>query len=84
MGPASGPGFRMAHRPRHDGRCMTARQRAVLVAYCEAGSVAAAAHQLGVAESTVKNHLADLRRRCGFSSTAQAVWHLWPDLRRVA
>ena len=52
----------------------TPRQREALAAYVAAGgSVLEAAHALGVAPSTVKRHLADLRARFGLS-TEQLVY----------
>ena len=47
----------------------TQRQREALAAYVEAGgSVVDAADTLGLAPSTVKRHLADLRARFGLST----------------
>jgi predicted ArsR family transcriptional regulator len=47
----------------------TARQRETLAAYVAAGgSVRAASKSLGIAPSTTKRHLADLRARFGLST----------------
>ena len=46
----------------------TVRQRAALAAYVRTGSVGGAARVIGVAPSTVKRHLADLRARTGLTT----------------
>ena len=45
----------------------TRRQLEVLRAYIRAGSVAAAAYELGIGETTVRQHLSGLYRRTGLS-----------------
>ena len=52
------------------------RQVEVLRAYIRAGSVAAAAHELGISETTVRQHLAGLYRRTGYVNAAQAAYAL--------
>jgi DNA-binding NarL/FixJ family response regulator len=54
----------------------TRRQLEVLRAYIEAGSVAAAAHELGISETTVRQHLSGLYRRTGCLNAAQAAYWL--------
>jgi DNA-binding NarL/FixJ family response regulator len=51
-----------------------------LRAYLEAGSVKAAAHQLGIAESTLKNHMQTIRSKLGVKTTAEAVFVLYAQL----
>ena len=66
----------------------TRRQLEVLRAYIRAGSVAAAAHELGIGETTVRQHLSGLYRRTGCVNAAQAAYWLgranqrgtWPDM----
>ena len=43
----------------------TGRQLEVLRAYIRAGSVVAAAYELGISETTVRQHLSGLYRRYG-------------------
>lgn len=57
-------------------RVPTRRQVEVLRAYIRAGSTVAAAHDLGIAESTVRHHLSHLYRRTGWSNAAQAAYRL--------
>jgi DNA-binding NarL/FixJ family response regulator len=62
----------------------TRRQLEVLRAYIRAGSVAAAAHELGISETTVRQHLSGLYRRTGCVNAAQAAYwlsvrHLYSD-----
>ena len=52
------------------------RQLEVLGAYIAAGSVAAAAVALDIAESTVRQHLSGLYRRTGCVNAAQAAYLL--------
>jgi DNA-binding NarL/FixJ family response regulator len=59
---------------------VTPAELAALRAYLSAGSVKGAASQLGLAESTIKNHLASLRAHLGVQSTAQAVFLLYSRL----
>lgn len=47
-----------------------------LRAYLRTGSVKAAASSLGIAEQTVKNHLASVRSKLGVQKTAQAAFLL--------
>jgi len=54
----------------------TRRQLEVLRAYIRAGSVAAAAHELGIGETTVCQHLSGLYRRTGCLNAAQAAYWL--------
>ena len=54
----------------------TRRQLEVLRAYVRAGSVAAAAHELGIGETTVRQHLSGLYRRTGCVNAAQAAYWL--------
>jgi DNA-binding NarL/FixJ family response regulator len=54
----------------------TRRQLEVLRAYISAGSIAGAAHELGIAESTARQHLSGLYRRTGCASVAQAAYML--------
>ena len=54
----------------------TRRQLEVLRAYIAAGSVAAAAHELGISETTARQHLSGLYRRTGCANAAQAAFRL--------
>jgi DNA-binding NarL/FixJ family response regulator len=54
----------------------TRRQLEVLRAYIRAGSVAAAAYELGIGETTVRQHLSGLYRRTGCVNAAQAAYLL--------
>jgi DNA-binding NarL/FixJ family response regulator len=54
----------------------TRRQLEVLWAYIRAGSVAAAAYELGISETTVRQHLSGLYRRTGCVNAAQAAYWL--------
>lgn len=54
----------------------TRRQVEVLRAYIRAGSVAAAAFELGISETTVRQHLSELYRRTGWLNAAQAAYWL--------
>ena len=54
----------------------TLRQLEVLRAYIAAGSITAAAVQLDIAESTVRQHLSGLYRRTGCVNAAQAAYLL--------
>jgi DNA-binding NarL/FixJ family response regulator len=54
----------------------TRRQLEVLRAYIAAGSIAAAAHELEIAESTARQHLSALYRRSGCTNVAQAAYLL--------
>ena len=54
----------------------TRRQLEVLRAYVRAGSVATAAFELGISETTVRQHLSGLYRRTGCLNAAQAAYLL--------
>jgi DNA-binding NarL/FixJ family response regulator len=54
----------------------TRRQLEVLRVYIAAGSIAAAAHQLGISETTARQHLSGLYRRTGHLNAAQAAYWL--------
>ena len=54
----------------------TRRQVEVLRAYIAAGSIAAAAHELGITETTARQHLSGLYRRTGCLNAAQAAFLL--------
>ena len=58
----------------------TDRELAVVAAFHGAGSEKAAAHRLGLSQSTVKHHLANARTKVGATTTAQLVWLLAPRL----
>lgn len=60
--------------PARIGRTLTGRQVEVVFAYIQTGSEKAAAHALGIAPGTVKNHLANGRSRVGALTTAQLVY----------
>jgi DNA-binding CsgD family transcriptional regulator len=54
----------------------TRRQLEVLRAYIAVGSIAAAAYQLGISETTARQHLSGLYRRTGCMNAAQAAYAL--------
>ena len=54
----------------------TRRQLEVLRAYIAAGSIAAAAYELGITETTARQHLSGLYRRTGYVNVAQAAYWL--------
>jgi DNA-binding NarL/FixJ family response regulator len=54
----------------------TRRQLEVPRAYIAAGSIVAAAHELGIAETTFRQHLSGLYRRTGCLNAAQAAYWL--------
>ena len=54
----------------------TRRQLEVLRAYIAAGSIAAAAYELGITETTARQHLSGLYRRIGCVNAAQAAYWL--------
>lgn len=54
----------------------TRRRLDVLRAYIEAGSVAVAAHHVGITESTARQLLSQLYRRVGCLNAAQAAYLL--------
>lgn len=55
---------------------VTAAELRAVRAYLQAGSAKDAAHKLGCAESTVKNHLAHARSKLGARTTAEVVFLL--------
>ena len=59
----------------------TRRQVEVLRAYISTGSIAAAAHELDIAESTARQHLSGLYRRTGCLNAAQAAYWLGASAR---
>ena len=66
------------------GQRPTRRQLEVLRAYIRAGSVAAAAYELGIGETTVRQHLSGLYRRTGCANAAQAAYWLAVKEARVS
>ncbi len=56
------------------------RELVTLRAYLEGGSHKAAAHRLGISESTSRQRVSQLIRRVGARNAAQAVWRLRRDL----
>jgi DNA-binding NarL/FixJ family response regulator len=54
----------------------TRRQLEVLLAYIAAGSIAAAAYELGISELTARQHLSGLYRRLGCLNASQAAYWL--------
>ena len=62
----------------------TRRQLEVLRAYIRAGSVAAAAYELGISESTARQHLSGLYRRLGCENAVQAAYRLGASDGRAA
>jgi DNA-binding NarL/FixJ family response regulator len=54
----------------------TRRQVEVLRAYITTGSIKAAASQLGIGETTARQHLSGLYRRTGCLNAAQAAYWL--------
>jgi DNA-binding NarL/FixJ family response regulator len=54
----------------------TRRQLEVLRAYIATGSIAAAAYELGIGETTARQHLSGLYRRTGCVNAAQAAYWL--------
>jgi len=52
------------------------RELVTLFAYLEAGSHKAAAHRLGVSESTARQRISRLMGRVGAQNVAQAAWRL--------
>lgn len=66
----------MTRQDIEEGDPLTAGELRALRAYVHAGSAKAAAHELGVHESTIKNHLANIRTKIGVSSTVAAVFKL--------
>jgi DNA-binding NarL/FixJ family response regulator len=60
------------------------RELVTLLAYLDAGSHKAAAHRLGISESTSRQRVSQLIRRVGAGNAAQAVWRLRHDLEAEA
>ena len=58
------------------------RELVTLLAYLEAGSHKAAAHRLGISESTSRHRVSQLIARVGARNAAQATWRLAPELDR--
>ncbi len=56
------------------------RELVSLLAYVEMGSHKAAAHRLGISESTSRQRVSQLIRRVGARNAAQAAWRLRQDL----
>ncbi len=56
------------------------RELVTLRAYVETGSHKAAAHRLGISESTSRQRVSQLMKRVGATNAAQAVWRLRQDL----
>jgi DNA-binding NarL/FixJ family response regulator len=56
------------------------RELVSLLAYVEMGSHKAAAHRLGISESTSRQRVSQLMRRIGATNAAQAVWRLRHEL----
>jgi DNA-binding CsgD family transcriptional regulator len=54
----------------------TRRQLETLITYIGAGSSASAAQELGISETTVRQHLSGLYRRTGCLNAAQAAYRL--------
>lgn len=54
----------------------TRHQLETLIAYIEVGSIAAAAHELGISATTARQHLSGLYRRTGCLNAAQAAYQL--------
>lgn len=52
----------------------TRRQLEVLRAYIAASSIAAAAYELGISETTARQHLSGLYKRTGMANGAQAAY----------
>jgi len=65
---------------RRSARHATDREVGVVAAVLVAGSEKAAAHRLGLSQSTVKHHLANARSKSDVATTAQLVWILAPRL----
>ena len=66
------------------GHRITDREVEVLRAYLDTGSVTDAARRMGLAPSTVKQHLLMVRIKLGVTTTAQAVERLHERLRKAA
>jgi DNA-binding NarL/FixJ family response regulator len=62
----------------------TRRQIEVLRAYIARGSIKLAAHELGISESTARQHLVGLYRRVGCQNAVQAAYLLGRTESRAA
>ena len=62
------------------GTSLPRRELVTLLAYLDAGSHKAAAHRLGISESTSRQRVSQLLRRVGARNAAQAVWILRLEL----
>lgn len=62
--------------PSPPGRRSTRRQPKVVRAYLAAGSIAAAACELGISETTVRQHPSGLYRRTGCVNAVQTAYML--------
>jgi len=60
------------------------RELVTLLVYLDAGSHKAAAHRLGISESTCRQRISQLMRRVGARNAAQAAWRLRQDLETEA
>jgi DNA-binding NarL/FixJ family response regulator len=58
------------------------RELVTLLAYLETGGHKAAAHRLGISESTSRKRVSQLIGRVGARNAAQAVWALRAELER--
>lgn len=56
------------------------RELVTLLAYLETGSHKAAAHSLGISESTSRQRISQLCGRLGAGNAAQAMWELRREL----
>lgn len=66
--------------PSANGSLIQRRELLTLLAYAETGSHKAAAHRLGVSESTSRQRISRLAGRIGAANAAQAVWRLRREL----
>lgn len=55
------------------GTPLTRRERAILEAVWDTGSIATAAVKLGISHNTARNHLANVRSRLGAHTTLEAI-----------
>jgi len=63
-----------------DARAIPRRELVTLLTYLDAGCHKAAAHRLGISESTSRQRVSQLLRRVGARNAAQAIWRLGVDL----
>ena len=66
--------------PRRREPVIPRRELVTLLAYLETGSHKAAAHRLGISESTARQRVSQLLQRMGAANAAQAVWRLRREL----